>query len=56
MTDQEELKKLREENETLKRRLANLQKRLKAYQSYDNRRHQHDQDYLPYEDDDRRGD
>ena len=53
---EERIQELEAEVALLKRRLANANKQLRAYQSYESRRHSYDADYLPYEDDDRRGD
>ena len=50
------VKELEAENENLRKSLANAKRRLDALESYNSRRYQHEQDYLPYEDDDRRGD
>jgi len=49
------IKELEAEVVVLKRKLANANKQLKSYRDYDNRHQRYDADYLPYEDDDRRG-
>lgn len=42
--------------ETLRSRLKKANEQLARYQRDDSRRYRYENDYLPYEDDDRRGD